>query len=481
VHRAGYVFCVLEQFHQRLQRRDIFASASSRWADPRAQLLTGEAWEATKGPVLNALQLPEDPERLFEEHARDLDAALREVAGRLDADVQASVDAEGRLHALALAAIPDPPSLIDLRKRTEAMMPRVDIGELILEVMSWHPRFLQAFTALSGGESRLDNLNVSIAAALTAQALNIGYGPVISPGVEALTRDRISHVDQSYLHVDQSYLRADTVAPANAPLIDAQADITLARDHLGGGLVAAVDGIRFVVPVRSIDARPNPKYFGRRRGATWLNLINDVGAGLAGMVVSGTARDSLHIIDLIYRQKAGQRPEVIISDAHGLHVQRQRLLERRRERHHPVLAPLALGDADPAGIEVDVVEPDGDELGDAHAGIEQGLDEHDVAPTLLPHRLVVAADLGLGGDIGQALGFALDLHVQFGAEVTEDLLQVDVVGSLPPEMLGELAGLLPGWCALCRRRGRTLGGFAHRTACGKPRSRWRSICRLNCP
>ncbi|HYR63479.1 MAG TPA: transposase, partial [Actinomycetota bacterium] len=210
--------------------------------------------------------------------------------------------------ASALAAIPDPPSLVDLRDRTEAMMPSVDIGELILEVMSWQPRFLQAFTAVSGGESRLEDLHISIAAVLTAQALNIGYGPVISPGVAALTRDRISHVDQSYV-------RADTLAPANAPLIEAQADIALARDHWGGGLVAAVDGIRFVVPVRSIDTRPNPKYFGRRRGATWLNLINDRGAGLAGMVVSGTARNSLHIVDLIYRQEAGQRPEVIVSDA----------------------------------------------------------------------------------------------------------------------------------------------------------------------
>ncbi len=308
VHRAGYVFCVLEQFHQRLQRRDIFAPASSRWADPRVQLLAGEAWEAAKAPVLNALQLPEDPERLLEEHVADLDAALQDVASRLDADVQPSVDAEGRLHASALAAIPDPPSLVDLRDRTEAMMPSVDIGELILEVMSWQPRFLQAFTAVSGGESRLEDLHISIAAVLTAQALNIGYGPVISPGVAALTRDRISHVDQSYV-------RADTLAPANAPLIEAQADIALARDHWGGGLVAAVDGIRFVVPVRSIDTRPNPKYFGRRRGATWLNLINDRGAGLAGMVVSGTARNSLHIVDLIYRQEAGQRPEVIVSDA----------------------------------------------------------------------------------------------------------------------------------------------------------------------
>jgi NADPH:quinone reductase-like Zn-dependent oxidoreductase len=30
--------------------------------------------------------------------------------------------------------------------------------------------------------------------------------------------------------------------------------------------------IRFVVPVRTVDARPNPKYFARKRGITWLNL-----------------------------------------------------------------------------------------------------------------------------------------------------------------------------------------------------------------
>jgi hypothetical protein len=34
-HRAAYVFCMLEQFHQRLRHRDVYASASTRWADPR--------------------------------------------------------------------------------------------------------------------------------------------------------------------------------------------------------------------------------------------------------------------------------------------------------------------------------------------------------------------------------------------------------------------------------------------------------------
>jgi len=51
---------------------------------------------------------------------------------------------------------------------------------------------------------------------------------------------------------------------------------------------AAVDGMRFVVAVPSIYARPNRKYFGPRRGITWLNMINDQTAGLGYKVVSGT-------------------------------------------------------------------------------------------------------------------------------------------------------------------------------------------------
>lgn len=147
------------------------------------------------------------------------------------------------------------------------MLPRVDIGEVILEVMTSHPGFVEGFTAVSGGKTRLEGIGVTIAAALTAHALNLPYTPVISPVAPALARGRIGHVDQNYLC-------AESYARANTPLIEGQAGIWLAAQW-GGGLVAGVDGIRFVVPVRSIDARPNPKYFGRRRGATWLNLLSD--------------------------------------------------------------------------------------------------------------------------------------------------------------------------------------------------------------
>jgi hypothetical protein len=76
----------------------------------------------------------------------------------------------------------------------------------------------------------------------------------------------------------------------------------------------AVDGMRFVVPVSTVQARPNPKYFGRGKGPTWLNAISDHAVGTAGQVVSGPPRDPLRLIDLIYAQDGGRRPEVLITD-----------------------------------------------------------------------------------------------------------------------------------------------------------------------
>nr|WP_234003938.1 Tn3 family transposase [Nocardiopsis sp. SBT366] len=306
VHKAAYVFCVLEQFHRHLKRRDIFAPASARWADPRAKLLSGSAWEQAKPQALAALGLPECPDELLAEHARLLDATYRQVGGRMRVNDAVTVDERGRVHLRNLTAIKDPPSLVDLRKRVVRMLPRVDLPELILEVMSWNPAFMDAFTSLSGAESRLADLHVTVAALLVSRACNLDYTPIVKNGVTPLTRDRLSHVDQNYL-------RPDTYSAANVPLIEGQADNALARAW-GGGRVASVDGMRFVVPVNTIHARPNRRYFGRRRGSTWLNMVNDQAAGLASRVVAGTPRDTLHLLDVLYNQDGGLAPDIIVTD-----------------------------------------------------------------------------------------------------------------------------------------------------------------------
>ena len=46
---------------------------------------------------------------------------------------------------------------------------------------------------------------------------------------------------------------------------------------------------------------------------TWLNMINDQAIGLGAKVVSGTVRDSLHVIDVVHNQDGGQRPDIIVT------------------------------------------------------------------------------------------------------------------------------------------------------------------------
>ena len=332
VNRHAYTFCVLEQFWRHLKRREIYAGASTKWRNPQAGLLEGEAWQAIRADVLTTLGLPESPDALLAEHAQTLDAAYREVAGRLAVNTEVRVDDAGKIHLTGVKAVEEPPSLVDLRNRTTAMLPRVDLPEVVLEVMAWMPALAGAFTAVSGGRSRLEDLPTSIAACLAAHAMNVGYRPIAKKGVPALERSRLSHVFQNYF-------RPETLAAANAPLVARQAGLPLAQAW-GGGLVAAVDGMRFVVPVPAAFARPNRKYFGSKRGMTWLNAVNDQGMGRGAKVVSGTVRDSLHMVDVIFGLDGGEVPEIVVSDTGSYSDLVFGLLELLGISYRPALADL---------------------------------------------------------------------------------------------------------------------------------------------
>ncbi|WSN44096.1 Tn3 family transposase [Streptomyces sp. NBC_01334] len=312
VDRDAYVVCVLEQLFGALRRRDIFASPSRRWSDPRARLLQGKGWEAVREDVLAGLSLDEDAEQHLRELVAVLDATWKQMAERLqeagaDAKISIEVQPNGRakLNVEKLHALGEPKSLKWLRERVEKMLPKIDLPDLLFEVYSW-TGFLDAFVHLGDGRTRMKDLTTSVVALLVSEACNIGMTPVINPNHEALTRSRL-------VHVDQYYLRADTIAAANAALIAAQAQVPIV-EHWGKGLLASVDGLRFVVPVRTINAAPSPKYFAKKTGITWLNAINDQVIGIGQMVVPGTPRDSLFILDALLNLDGGVKPEMVATD-----------------------------------------------------------------------------------------------------------------------------------------------------------------------
>ena len=304
VDSVGYRLCLLDAMRFGIRRRDLFVSPSLRYADPRLGLLAGPAWEAARPAICRTLGLSTDAPAEVARLAKRLDAAYRDTAANLPGNASVQMDG-GDLVLSALDKLEEPASLIALKAAVAARLPRVDLPELLLEM---HARtgFADGFTHASEGGARAGGVTTSICAVLLAEACNTGFEPLIRGDTPALGRSRLSWVRQNYV-------RAETLTRANAALVAAQNRISLARAW-GGGDVASADGLRFVVPVRTIHSGPNPRYFGQERGVTFYNLVSDQFTGLNGITVPGTLRDSLTLLSLVLEQQTELQPVEIMSD-----------------------------------------------------------------------------------------------------------------------------------------------------------------------
>ncbi len=257
--RRGYTLCFLSKLQDSLRRRDVYVTGSNRWGDPRARLLQGADWQANRIKVYRSLGHPTDPQEAIKSLGHQLDSRYRQVAARLCENEAVELDVSGpkpRLTISPLASLDEPDSLKRLSKMISDLLPPVDLTELLLEINA-HTGFADEFFHASEASARVDDLPVSISAVLMAEACNIGLEPLIRSNVPALTRHRLNWTKANYL-------RAETITSANARLVDFQATLPLAQIW-GGGEVASADGMRFVTPVRTINAGPNRKYFGNNR------------------------------------------------------------------------------------------------------------------------------------------------------------------------------------------------------------------------
>lgn len=308
INATAYSFCALDKLRSAIRRRDVFISPSWRYADPRAGLLAGAEWEAARPIVCRSLGLTAQPEATLSALTRELDETYRRVAARLPENDAVRFETVGDKTELVLSpleALEKPASLIALRNEIKARMPRVDLPEILLEVAG-RTGCMDAFTHLTERTARAADLTTSLCAVLMAEACNTGPEPLVRQDTPALKRDRL-------MWVDHNYVRDDTLIACNAVLVAAQNRIALARGW-GGGDVASADGMRFVVPVRTIHAAPNPKYFNRGRGVTWYNLLSEQCTGLNAITVPGTLRDSLVLLAVVLEQQTELQPTQIMTD-----------------------------------------------------------------------------------------------------------------------------------------------------------------------
>jgi len=150
-----------------------------------------------------------------------------------------------------LDADPEPASLVTLRGEVERLLPEVEIVNLPLEVHGW-TGFPGEYTHMAGTETREPGLPETLSALLVSEACNVGLTPVADETYPPLSRARLNWVAHNYL-------RSATHAAANARLAGYHTPLPLAQAW-GGGEMASVDGMRFVIPVAAIHAVCNPRY-----------------------------------------------------------------------------------------------------------------------------------------------------------------------------------------------------------------------------
>ena len=311
VTKRGYTLCFLDKLQDSLRRRDVFIENSERWGDPRSKLLQGADWQAHRTQVCRSLGHPVKPDEAIDCLKNQLDTTYKEVAVRFEKNDSISIDNTGKHPSLTITNLDklyEAPSLKLLNERVSNLLPKVDLTELLLEIHT-HTGFLDEFIHISESNARADDLIISICAVLISEACNIGLEPLIKSHIPALTRHRLSWVKQNYI-------RVETLVKSNSLLVNHQSSISLANKW-GGGEVASADGMRFVTPVRTVNAGPNKKYFGSSRGITWYNFISDQFSGFHGIVIPGTLRDSIFVLEGLLEQQTGLNPTEIMTDTTG--------------------------------------------------------------------------------------------------------------------------------------------------------------------
>lgn len=311
IHLRYYTFCVLLQLRDALRRRSIFVAGSERWGDLRDKLLSETTWRKVKTQVCRSLGHPTTPETVLERLEEQLDAAYKQVADNLPENTKARLETvadKTRFILEPVEGLAEPASLVNLREAVHALLPRVNIADIIQEVAAW-TGCLDDFNHISEGSVRAKDLPLSLCAVLLSEATNLGLSPFVDPTNLALTRGRLTWVRHNFI-------RTETIVKANARLVAMQDTIPLAHAW-GGGEVAVADGLRFVVPVRSAHAGASDRYFGRQRGITWYHWMIDQQMDIHGIAIAGTLKDAPYLLDGLLEQETHHRPTELITDTGG--------------------------------------------------------------------------------------------------------------------------------------------------------------------
>lgn len=262
--------------------------AGDIWVDGTRNYRRFDTYLLSRGEtdkVVDTLPFQTDAAAYLEERARTLDWRLRRFARQLKANKLARVALErDRLKLQPMPAI-TPPEAEALDRRIDALLPRIRITELLVEVAE-RTGFLSAFRDLRSGKEH-DNPH-AILAAILADGTNLGLERM------ANASDGVSYAQLAWTH--NWYLSPDNYQAALGMIISAHHGLPFTR-HWGDGTSSSSDGQFFRSGRnRSAAADINAKY-GGEPGLKIYSHLSGHFASFGSRVMSATAGEAPYVLD----------------------------------------------------------------------------------------------------------------------------------------------------------------------------------------
>ncbi|CAD5988552.1 Transposase for transposon Tn501 (plasmid) [Planktothrix tepida] len=291
IDRHYYEMCALAELRSGLRSGDIWVVGSKQFQDFEDYLLTDSAWQSMSSSQTIPLAVTTDFTTYIEQRSVELTSQLAIVSSLMAENKLVDVRIENERLVITPLTNAVPKQVDEFSRKLYALLPRIKLTDLLVEVDSW-THFTRHFTHLHSGAEVEER--VVLLSALLADGINLGLTRM-ADAIQGMSFERLAWVADWYI-------RDETYSKALAEVVNFHTQIPFAA-YWGDGTTSSSDGQRFKAGGhRSFNEEINAKY-GKDRSVIFYTHISDQYVPFHVKVINATVRDATYVLDgLLYHE-----------------------------------------------------------------------------------------------------------------------------------------------------------------------------------